>query len=116
MKKSIVSVLLLCLASCDCYQKVAGNVTDKESGRPLAGVSVYNKEKDRNKTTTDSTGHFELSEIAGGFRCPPLTLVFENPGYLQTEKTIPSGEEVNIGMEKVKAPVKEIKRTPLPTR
>ena len=116
MKKTLFWTLLLAVAaSCDCYRKVAGQVIDKESGGPLAGASVYNKEKDWNKTTTDSTGHFELSDVSRGFRCPPMTVVFENKGYVKTEMTIAPGDGVVIQMQKVKPPVKEIKRDPLPT-
>jgi hypothetical protein len=88
------------LTSCDCYQHVAGTVIDKETGRPLQGVTVYNKNKDWNKTTTDSTGHFELSSISGGFRCPPMTVIADFNNYDRIEIKIPAGGQETIKMQR----------------
>ncbi|MCP9768573.1 hypothetical protein EGI22_11665 [Lacihabitans sp. LS3-19] len=88
------------LTSCDCYQRVTGTVIDKETGKPLQGVSVCIKNKDWNKTTTDSTGHFELSSISGGFRCPPMTIIVENINYNKHETSIPEGGQEIIKLEK----------------
>ncbi len=88
------------LTSCDCYQRVAGTVIDKETGKPLQGVTVYNKNKDWSKTTTDTTGHFELSHVSGGFRCPPMTIIVENTNYKKYETSIPAGSQEIIKLEK----------------
>jgi hypothetical protein len=61
IRLTTILIGLTFLTSCDCYQQVAGTVIDKESGRPLQGVTVYNISKEWCKTTTDTTGHFELS-------------------------------------------------------
>lgn len=47
-KRRLTTILigLTFLTSCDCYQRVAGTVIDKASGRPLQGVTVYNKSKE----------------------------------------------------------------------
>jgi hypothetical protein len=87
---------LTLLTSCDCYLRISGFVIDKETGRPLAGVTVYNKSKVQNKTTTDSTGHFELSSISGGFRCPPMTVITDFKNYNKVEVKIPAGGQETI--------------------
>lgn len=86
------------LTSCDCYQRVAGTIIDKETGRPLQGVTVYNKRKEWSKTTTDTTGHFELSNVSGGFRCPPMTVIPELKNYNKVEVKIPTGGQKTIKM------------------
>lgn len=88
------------LTSCDCLQRVTGTIVDKETGAALQGVTVYNKNKDWNKITTDSSGHFELSSISGGFRCPPMEIVVENANYKKFEVKIPAGGEMIIQLEK----------------
>lgn len=76
-----LSAALAVLVSCDCYQQISGTIVDKNTGKPLKGVSVYNIQKDRIKTITDSTGHFELSAISGGFRCPPMKVAVQAENY-----------------------------------
>ena len=88
------------LTSCDCYQQVSGTVIDLESGRPLQGVTVYNKNKEWSKTTTDTTGHFELSNVSGGFRCPPMTVIADFKNYDKVEIKIPAGGQETIKMER----------------
>lgn len=99
-KIATILIGLTFLTSCDCLQRVTGTVVDKESGRPLQGVTVYNKNKDWIKTTTDTSGHFELSSISGGFRCPPLNVITEKDNYQQTETSIPSGGQKTVELEK----------------
>jgi hypothetical protein len=77
--------------SCDCVQRVAGTIIDKETGKPLQGVTVYNQNKEWVKTTTDTTGHFELSSISGGFRCPPMTINVKADNYKNAALKIPAG-------------------------
>ena len=93
-----ILIELIFLTSCDCYQRVAGTVVDKETGRPLKGVTVYNKNKDWTKTTTDSTGYFELSSISGDFRCPPMTVIAEFKSYNKAVIKIPTGGQEIIKM------------------
>ena len=92
---------LTLLTSCDCDQRVSGTVIDKETGKPLQGVTVYNKIKKWSKTTSDTTGHFELSNISGGFRCPPMTVIADLKNYDKVEIKIPAcGQEI-IKMQKL---------------
>jgi CarboxypepD_reg-like domain len=88
------------LTSCDCNQQVRGIVIDKETGKPLQGVTVYNKNKEWRKMTTDTTGHFELSNISGGFRCPPMTVIAEDKNYAKVEINIPAGGQDTIKMQR----------------
>jgi hypothetical protein len=89
------------LTSCDCYQRVEGTVIDKETGKPLQGVTVYNKNKEWSKTTTDTTGHFELSNVSGGFRCPPMTVIADFKNYDKVEIKIPAGGQKTIKMQRL---------------
>lgn len=93
-------LILISITSCDCFQHVSGTIMDKETGKPLEGVTVYNKNKDWIKITTDSTGHFELSSISGGFRCPPISLIIEKENYSTINTKIPSGGIEIIQLEK----------------
>lgn len=87
------------LTSCDCYQRVTGIILDKESGKPLMGVTVYNKNKVWSKTTTDSVGYFVLSNVSGGlFGCPPMTVIAEFKSYEPTKFNIPSGGQKVVKM------------------
>ncbi len=92
---------LTLLTSCDCYQRVAGTVIDNETDRPLQGVTVYNKNKEWSKTTTDATGHFELSNVSGGFRCPPMTVIADFKNYEKIEIKIPAGGQETIKMQRL---------------
>ena len=110
-----ISIGLIFLTSCDCYQQVQGTVIDKETGIPLQGVTVFNKTKEWSKTTTDTTGHFELSNISGGFRCPPMTIVFENTSYKKYETSIPAGGQRIVKLEKeIKLPSRDSTCIPNP--
>lgn len=88
------------LTSCDCIQRVSGTVVDKETGVPLHGVAVYNKNKDWVKVITDTTGRFELSSVSGGFRCPPMTVIVEFKDYDKVEVKIPAGGRDTIKLVK----------------
>lgn len=92
MKKiSLIPLGLVVVVSCDCLQRISGTVVDKETGEPLYGVLVYSKDNEWVKTTTDSTGYFELSDISGGFRCPPMKIVIEDKDYKSQKVKIPAG-------------------------
>lgn len=86
--------------SCDCVQRVAGTIVDKETGEPLQGVTVYNKNKEWVKTITDTTGYFELSAISGGFRCPPMNIIVAADNYTIIAFKIPAGEQDTIKLIK----------------
>jgi hypothetical protein len=100
MKKISLILILLCFASCDCYQNVSGTVTD-DKGAPIPSVVLYNKRKSYNKTKTDSLGQFQLTAVSGGFRCPPMHIVLENKGYKAVQTSIPSGGQKTIKMQKL---------------
>ena len=100
--RSLFSLFLLgtclLLASCDCVQRLAGQVIDAETKRPLSGVyygrSPLNDEDrqamlldslPQDALKTDSSGLFSAGQMANGFTCKPhLVLWFEKPGYERT--------------------------------
>jgi len=98
---TIILIGLTFLTLCDCYQRVAVTVIDKETHRPLQGVTVYNKNKEWSKTTTDTTGRFELSNVSGGFCCPPMTVIADFKNYEKVEIKIPAGGQEIIRMQKL---------------
>lgn len=115
LKLTTILIGLTFLTSCDCLQRVDGTVIDKETGKPLQGVTVYNKSMEWRKTTTDTTGHFELSNISGGFRCPPMTIIVENTNYKKYETSIPAGGQEIVKLEKeIKLPLKDSTCVPKP--
>lgn len=116
-KLTTLFIGLFFLTSCDCYQRVCGTVIDKETGKPLQGVTVFNKSKEWCKTTTDSAGHFELSNVSGGFRCPPMTIIVENTNYKKYETSIPAGGEEIVKLDKeIKLPLKDSTCVPKPDK
>jgi len=100
MRILTILIGLTFLTSCDCYQRISGTVLDNETGKPLKGVTVYNKNKEGNKTITDTTGNFILSNVSGGFRCPPMTIMVENTNYKKQESRILTGGKKVIRLEK----------------
>ena len=101
MKKVLLITFgLVLLISCDCVRRVSGTVIDKETGEPLYGVLVYNKDNDRVKIITDSTGYFELSDISGGFSCPPMKIVIEDKDHKSQKVKIPAGGTKTIELSK----------------
>lgn len=106
MKSSILkqalglSLLLVLLSSCDCYLQVRGTVIDKQTQKPMKGVVVYNKNKPKDATETDSLGNFELASISGGiFRVPPMKVATMYIGYKEVQTKINGGEQKIIEME-----------------
>ena len=91
---------LLILTSCDCYQVVEGTVVDRETKQPLKDVKVFNKKKNWSKIKTDSLGHFELSNVSGGFRCPSMEIVIEHSEYETEETKIDAGGFLEINLTK----------------
>lgn len=94
----VVLVSLLVLPSCDCIQEASGTVVDATDGKPIEQVTVYKKGK-AIKSKTDRLGNFRLSEISGGFSCPPMRVVLEAPNYKTMEVEIPAGGEQLIKMQ-----------------
>ncbi|NLR64286.1 TonB-dependent receptor [Chitinophaga varians] len=88
--------ILLLLGSSNVFAqtKVTGKVSDKASGNPLPGVTVYVKGTNRG-TATDPTGSFTIQAKSGE------TLVFSFVGYDPQEAVVSSGA-VNVQLaEKV---------------
>ncbi|WMJ72121.1 hypothetical protein RCC89_02895 [Cytophagaceae bacterium ABcell3] len=96
----LILLFSIIFTSCDCNQRVLGTVIDKKTRKPLEGISVYNKNKRWNVTNTDSTGKFILSNVSGGFRCPPMTVIIEDSSYNYFETKIPSGKGKIIELTK----------------
>lgn len=91
---------LIFFNSCDCVQRVTGTIIDKETGKPLQGAVVYKQDKEWVKTITDTTGYFELSNISGGFRCPPMNIIVKTDNYKSREFKIPAGGQDTIKLVK----------------
>lgn len=100
--KQILCILFITfiITSCDCYQMIDGIVVDKETNKPIVGATLYVKNKEQNKALTDSVGYFQLSNISGGFTCPPMNIIVECTGYKIYKAEIPIGKEKMIYLEK----------------
>ncbi len=95
--KTGVVVLLLLVGGISAFAqtKIAGKVTDKESGEPLIGVNITVKGK-LIGTVTDFDGNYELNSSVA----PPFTLVFSYTGYASQEVNVSSGQtSLNVKME-----------------
>lgn len=104
MKHNLIFLLLgilITLTSCDYYQVVRGTVVDKNSGLQIVEARVVNVNKTGNETTTDSLGNFEISNISGGFRCPPMKVKIEAANYKTKIIEIPAGEFQQIELEPI---------------
>jgi hypothetical protein len=87
MKNIIAALIVLTIHTpCDCYQNISGQIIDKATGNPLQNITVINKNRKSNSTVTDSASYFKLSNIYGGIKCPPMTIVIENNEYKNYEK------------------------------
>jgi hypothetical protein len=102
IRLTTIVIGLVFLTSCDCHQQVSGIVIDHQTGRPIENATVYNKNKEWNKTLTDSLGYFELSSVSGGFRCPPMTIIIKSNKYDLNETTIPAGSYLIIKLKRNK--------------
>lgn len=94
-----IILCLLYLSSCDCVQNVKGVVVDTNTGSPLEGVRIHNRNKSHHSTETDKNGYFELSSISGGLNCPPMNIVIDKTGYRIIEESIEAGGEERINLE-----------------
>ncbi|GAB2470196.1 hypothetical protein GCM10011375_40970 [Hymenobacter qilianensis] len=68
-----------------------GTVLDEATGLPVRPVLMAKKNTNSDQITTDSAGRFTLSSIAGGWRCPQVTLVVEARPYQPVEISMPAG-------------------------
>jgi hypothetical protein len=98
--KSFASILLLLtLASCDCYRTAEGIIVDSQTKAPIAEVQLVNdadfeQQQTDNLATSDSLGHFEYADVSGGmFGCPDLILVYSKPGYRTTRVNVSNGSD-----------------------
>lgn len=95
-------MLLYCLVSCDCRRLIMGKVVDSETGKPLAGATVYNLNREGETILTDPTGYFEISVIASGFNCPELRIRVESKGYQSQETGTAAGDEQTIRLKRIR--------------
>lgn len=103
MKQFSLTILIsIFFASCDCNQDVRGIVLDKETGKPVNNVTVYKKNKTWVTTRTDTAGYFELSDISGGYGCPPMEVIVDDHNYKKVEVSIDAGSQKEIRLEKAK--------------
>ncbi len=88
MKKILVIFILLCAPEFLMAQQVTGTVTD-DSGVPLPGVNVFEKNTE-NGTTTDFDGNYAIS-VNG-----TATLVFSYVGFEPTEEAVNNRSTINV--------------------
>ena len=100
IKISYFLLIIICLTSCDCHQVVEGIVLDDKTKKPIENVLIFNKSKKWSKTKTDSLGKFKLSNVSGGFRCPPMSIVIEHDDYELKETKIEAGGYSKIDLTK----------------
>lgn len=102
MRLFILTVLtILFLISCDCKQDVSGTVLDDKTGKPLSNIEVYNKNKISVKTKTDTAGHFKLSNISGGYGCPPMTVIIDDNRFTKLDMSTDAGAQKEIRLKEV---------------
>ena len=82
-------------------QEVTGTVKGAE-GQPLAGVTVFEKDKQTNGTTTDLNGKFILSVPQNA------TLVFQIVGYKTLEAAIGTNKSIEVTMEATEEGIDEV--------
>ncbi|MGC4233704.1 MAG: TonB-dependent receptor plug domain-containing protein, partial [Niabella sp.] len=120
MKKKTISVkckmILACFLCCQVlylhasgnpgklYQDriVKGTVTEKETGTPLAGVSVSVKGGDVG-TVTNSTGQYEIRVVSDD-----AVLVFTHAGKIQEERAVAGLSVIDVAMENDVALMEEV--------
>ena len=101
---SLTIFIIVLFASCDCNQVVSGTVRDRKTDKPLTNITVYKKNKNWVSTKTDTDGHFELSNISGGYGCPPMTIIVDDNNYNKVEVSIDAGSQKEIRLERIKEP------------
>ncbi len=81
---------------------VKGTVTEKETGTPLAGVSVSIKGGDAG-TVTSSTGQYEIRVVSDN-----AVLVFTHAGKVQEERAVTGLSVIDVAMENDVALMEEV--------
>lgn len=93
--------LLLLLFSCDCLQKVEGDLYDAQTMQTLSDVVIYKKTESYHSIKSDAKGHFQFSDIESGTNCPDVILVFEKTGYQSDTVTFsPNASNVVVKLKK----------------
>lgn len=96
---SILSLILM--FSCDCLQKVEGDLYDAQTMQTLSEVVIYKNTEAYFTIKSDINGHFVFTDIAGGTNCPDVVLVFEKTGYQSdTIKFSPNATNVVVKLKK----------------
>lgn len=96
MKKHLL-VVTMCLCSLYAHilqaqsPRISGSITDGDSGKPLAGVSVSVKGKNTG-TVTNADGVFELKTAV------PATLLISFVGYARQQVNVSSTENIQISL------------------
>lgn len=86
-KISVIILTTSLLASCDCVKTVSGTVIDKNTSKPIVGAEVVIVKKPTAKSTTDSTGNYQISYVTFGPMCylnPKIKVTAAKPGYKKT--------------------------------
>jgi TonB-linked SusC/RagA family outer membrane protein len=78
------------IAACKQEFEVKGNITDAETGEPLPGVNVVEKETQRG-TATDQDGNYSI-KVSG----PDAVLVFSSVGYLSEEIDVAGQTKIDL--------------------
>jgi TonB-linked SusC/RagA family outer membrane protein len=95
MKRKILLIIGLCLVVfCQVFAQnhtVTGNVTDKQDGAPIPGVTVKIKGT-QTGTTTDGNGKYALTVPQNAI------LVFSFLGYISVEQPVPVSGVLNVGL------------------
>lgn len=94
MSKIYTTVLLLLLSLCAAAQStlVSGLITDKASGKPLAGVNVLERGT-QNTTSSDKDGRYSITVSD-----EKATLVFSIVGYETATADVAGDENLNISL------------------
>lgn len=95
-------LFLLCLLgahfAANAQRTITGTVTDRETGEPLIGVTILEKEVRTNGVATDFEGKFSLRVSEG-----TTALILSYTGYETIEQSIAGGNNVNVQMGGSKA-------------
>ncbi|MCF8463642.1 MAG: carboxypeptidase-like regulatory domain-containing protein [Flavobacteriales bacterium] len=94
----LVLVVVACfvLAGCDCLQNLKGTIVDTTSGNPIPNAIVYKELDVLIRDTSDTEGHFEISDITGSKDCVNIKLIVQRSGYNDYALTVPNGEDIII--------------------
>ncbi len=90
---SILSLILM--FSCDCLQKVEGDLYDAQTMQTVSDVVIYKNTESYHTIKSDAKGHFQFTDIESGTKCPDLSLVFEKKGY-QSDTITFSSNALNV--------------------